>query len=324
MKFYYPTTLIIGFFVAIALPALAAEDFTLHISPKNPGPNETVEAEVISFEFDTHRAQIRWFANNKEISSGVGRTIEHFTMGSTGSTFTIKALVTANRTQFQNTVTFHINDIDLMVNARTYTPIFYRGASLPTPGSVVEIYAVPHMFSGGKKVSPQNLVYEWTVDETVSDAQSGGGKNKLILPLNDIRNREVPVNVRVSTFSGQSVGTKSIVVRTVEPKVLFYGFSELVGIKPIAGQAFTVSAGERASIVGEPYFISNESLSAALLRWEAEGEVVALNTSNPRLLTIQVPVEGGRRTTFSFSLKDPRHIFQEVEESLTIEAKKSQ
>ena len=318
------TILILGAFLATALTAYAAEDFTLHVSPKNPGPNQTVEAEVISFTFDAHRANIRWFANDKEISSGVGRTIEHFKTGPSGSALTIKALVTSGGARLQNSVTFHVNDIDLMVYAQTYTPVFYRGLPLPTPGAPVEIYAIPHMFSGGVNVAPQSLIYEWSVDEILDDAGSGGGKNKFVMPLGDIRNREIPVSVRVSTLSGKSIGTKTIVVRTVEPMVLFYGFSDLVGIKPIAGTTFTIAPGGQSSILGEPYFLSNESVKTALTQWETEGQTIALNQLNPRLLTVQAPATGGRPTLFSFSTKDPQHIFQEIEDTLTVQTRETQ
>ena len=258
---------------ASALILTSPNDLVLSISPASPKAGQTITATAKSFAFDAARANFRWLLNGKEIASGRGLIEQTFTAGSLGSGMVIRAIATSiDGSVFETQTDVSVADIDFIIHPLAYTPAFYRGAALPTPGSVVEIIAVPHLFSGGAKLKLQNLIYEWSLDGKPVQNQSGGGKNKLVLRLADVGSSEYIVTLKTSSLGGVASTQKNIRIRTYQPEILFYEVNALTGIKPQAIVSFLGRAGNSFSILAEPFFFGLESLARAQIGWSANGE----------------------------------------------------
>ena len=297
-----------------------AGELLLQVTPPSPSPGQQFTVEAVSLDFDMLRANFRWFLNNKEVASGIGKTKNVFVAGEIGTRATIRATaVTLKNVVFEGTVSMGVGDIDLLIHPLTSVMPLYRGSSLPTPESFVEIYAIPHIFSGGAKIAPQNLVYEWTFDERTLVNESGGGKNKIIASLNMLRNKDYLVSVTVSTRKGDVRASKEIVISLAEPYVLFYRMNPLTGLRRIAQTNFAISKNSSFTIKAVPYFIDLESLKTALTQWRAGGNIIsAQKPTNNYSLGLKAPAEGIAETKFSFSVRDANKIFQEAENEFMI------
>lgn len=310
---------------ASALILTSPNDLTLALSPASPRAGAGFTATAKSFSFDTARANFRWFLNGKGIASGRGLTEQTFTAGKLGSQMKIGvAAASADGNFYEAGATVSVADIDFIIHALAYTPNFYRGAALPTPGSVVEIIAVPHLYSGGSRLNPQNLIYEWSLDNKPAQNQSGGGKSKLFLKLADVGSSEYVATVKVSTLSGGASAQKNARLKTYNPEIVFYETSALTGTKPEAITSFLGQAGSSFSILAEPFFFDLDSLKRALFAWKANGEKIAPPTEgvkNPRLLELAAPPDTESQTNFSFRIEDKEAIFQQAEAGLSVTAK---
>ena len=173
----------IGIFVVLcsvfwigANPVSAAGTLTLSASSRSPVAGERFTVRASSLEFDALRSNFSWYADDKLITSGVGRTEATFRAGPIGSALRIRVTATSNQGDaFEGSTIIRVNDIDFIVYPLTYTPPLYRGAPLAIPGSSVEIYAVPHLYISGGQADPKNVIYDWTVDDRKEPDPSAGG-----------------------------------------------------------------------------------------------------------------------------------------------------
>ncbi|OGF63508.1 hypothetical protein A2926_02490 [Candidatus Giovannonibacteria bacterium RIFCSPLOWO2_01_FULL_44_40] len=325
-KLYKNLIIFTALFLALNASALiltSPNDLVLSVSPASPRAGQVVTVTAKSFAFDAPRTNFRWTLNGKEIASGVGLVEQTFTAGALGSVMNITVrAVSADGLPYEAGVSVSIADIDFVVHSATYVPQFYRGAALPTPGSVVEVIAVPHLFRGGSRISQQNLIYEWSLDGKPVLSQSGGGRNKLALKLADVGGSSYLVTLKINTLDGVVFTQKSARIKTYEPEILFYETNALTGLKPQAILSFFGLAGSSFSILAEPFFFDLNSLKRSEVRWSANGEKIALTAEpkNPRLLELTAPSGAESQTNFSLKIEDKEHIFQSAEAGLMVKA----
>ena len=296
-------------------------DISLNVSPQYPSAGENFTVKAKSFTFDPMRAKFQWQLNGKLEASGVGLTEHVFTASKLGSQMTIKTVATLNNgASYQALLTVNIADIDLIVRPLTYTPLFYRGSSFASPGSSVEIYAVPHLFSGSTRIAANNLIYEWSVDGRKSTSLSGEGKSKFILTMADAGNISHDVALKVSSVGGSVSMQKNIRARTESPQILFYEINTLTGRSNLARSSYTIQAGGGLSVLAEPYYFDIASMSRAVISWSANGAIIEPTAENPRILEIVAPENSYSTTAFGFSVENKKTIYQRAAGALTITA----
>ncbi len=310
---------------AYALTLASPTDLVLKTSVKFPKSGETFRVEAQSFAFDLTRANVDWFLNGKLVASGRGLRAQEFTASNLGSVMNIEAVaISEEGLEYETSLFAAINDADLILRPLTYAPAFYRGSPLSTPGSQIEIIALPHVFRNGARVSAANLIYEWKIDNTFLGNESGGGKNKLTLALADVSGSDYIVSVKVSLPAGQAglpgsgaAAERNVRIKTVNPEILFYQTNSLTGIRPFAFSSLKVSAGEKISISAEPYFFDLASLAKAAFSWLADGAPLT-DIKNPRVLELETPAGTDSQGVFNLKIEDKKTIFQNADANLSI------
>lgn len=323
IKFYKNFLIAAGLFTALTAGAIGPEagELTLSVSPKYPAAGESFTVKAKSFTFDILRSNIQWVVNGKLTASGSGLSEQTFTAPKIGSSMTITVIATqSGGASFQKQIIVSVSDIDLIVKPLTYTPLFYRGSSFASPGSTVEIYAHPHLYSGGSKISPKNLIYEWYVGDSKAGSQSGQGRNKLILNTADAGNVSYDVRLIVSSAGGSVSSQKNIRIKSQNPEVLFYETNSLTGRGRFANNIFNLAAGNNMSIIAEPYFFNIPSLGRAVITWSTNNSAIENTADNPRILEVAAPQESFSSTNFGFSMEDKKTIYQRATAELTINA----
>lgn len=318
---------LIGIVIVLSVPfgALAASftsqaDLSLSVSPEFPRPGANIKVEARSYVFDALRANLQWYLNGKVVASGRGVTEQIFIATKVGTTMNIRVdAISIDGVSYTTSASIPISDIDLIARADTYAPRGYRGASLPTPGSVLEIYAVPYLYSGGAKLSAKNLIYEWSINGEKIAGASGGGKTKLAVSLPNFGGAEHEISLKISNLSGSVATERSIKVLARNPEVVFYQTDSLMGRAPTALYNFLMPVGGAFSIIAEPYFMAMGSLLKSRVIWKANGQDITQASEAPRVLDISAPQESsGGSTNFSFSIEDAKKLFQRATGVLTI------
>ncbi|MDP2669126.1 MAG: hypothetical protein Q8P07_04810 [bacterium] len=329
MKNFYKNSIIalalITAFVAQNVGAVIdtkVADLSLASSPSYPSAGQTFTVEAKTYSTDPLRSDFKWFLNGKAVASGLSITSQTFTAGKLGSSMKIDVSLTATDGRvFSKSLTVYIADVDIVLNPLTYTPPLYRGSSLASVAGTVEVYAVPHLFSSGARIAPQNLIYEWSLNgEKVRD-QSGPGRNTMIFSLYDSGGTSYSIKVKVSNASGAVSAQKSASVQTTEPKILFYEMNPLTGRAGNANVSFGVRGGGNVAVLAEPYFFDLSSLSRATINWNANGiKVDQPAGKDPLLMEISAPENAISLTNFSLNINDKKTIHQNTNGSFNIQA----
>lgn len=328
MKTFYKNS-IISLVLITAFAAQNAEaldtkvaDLSLASSPVSPSAGETFTVTAKTYSTDELRANFKWFLNGKALASGLGLTSQTLTAGKLGSSMKIDVSLTATDGRvFSKSLTIYIADVDLVLSPLTYTPPLYRGSPLASAASKIEIYAVPHLFSSGARIAPQNLVYEWSLNgEKVRD-QSGTGKNKMAFSLYDSGGTAYSIKVKVSNASGAISAQNSISVPSIEPQILFYEMNPLLGRAQNANVSFGVRGGGNVSVLSEPYFFDLSALSRAIISWSTNGVGFDQPTGkDPLLLEINAPENAISLTNFLLIINDKKTIHQNAQAQFNIQA----
>ncbi len=264
-------------FLLLLLPysANAAKaNFWVEFSPKNPGPNQTVSAKVMSYTFDTDRAYIKWSINGYLKLKGVGEKNFSFKMGERGKKTTLSVSVVAeDNSKDRRVFYFNPSEVDLLWSARTYTPFFYKGKALSAPGSIIEVTAIPY-FGKYANTNPSSLIYKWKLNHKNKPDKSGVGKNSFIFMSNKGFEESV-VSVEVSNYEKTSKAENFVKIRNVQPELLFYEDSPLSGLFYGAdlGNEFSTAKNEFL-IKAEPYFFSLNAMRGMSYNWIMNNKII--------------------------------------------------
>jgi len=296
---------------------LITSGIILSISPDKPKPGEEVRIKARSLAFDTSRAVFSWRVEGELVKSGRGLTSIIAKAGPVGSILNIRVSATSpNGEVFTQTADLDVTDIDLVINPLTYTPYFYRGSALPTPGSLVEIIAVPFLYFQGSRLDPATLFYEWSLGGQKMNSQSGEGKSKFVLKLQDASS-SYEIKVNISSRSGIVKSEKRLRFNTHQPETLFYLTDTLTGPRSYPSNSFKINSDSSLVIVAEPYYFDLSSLVKATIGWLAGNETI--DTNNPFLLDLDISSKAAGIYNFSFKAEKSRSIYQRTSGNLSVE-----
>ncbi len=106
------------------------DKISLQIIPVVPQPGQAINAEVKSLNIDISRLPIVWYINGKVIQQGIGLTKIQTKAAGAGEPFTIRVVVTSDEKKFEQSMTLTTGSVDLLWQAESYTPPFYKGKAL--------------------------------------------------------------------------------------------------------------------------------------------------------------------------------------------------
>lgn len=311
-------------FLSITLVALlaiqetkAAEDFSIILSPANPGPNTMVSARISSYHFDVDRSEITWELDGKIVLRGIGEKNFRFTTPDINKTMRLFVYILTDKgTEAEKTLSFFGNDIDFLWEALTSTPIGYKAKALPVIQSQIKITAISHLFVEGNTIPTSELVYEWSLKNKKNINASGTGKNFFIIQLKDFD--DYPVTLRISNFDKTIVFEKGIILSAnmAAPKILFYETRPLEG--PQYNKALQKIQLENNEIVvrAEPYFFSINNLKQLSYEWLMNREKI-FSDELPNTLSLRTP-EGSGTSIIDLTITNPVNFMQSAKNSLEI------
>lgn len=281
------------------------DNLAISVSPENPRPGEDVTLRAQSFAFDINQSYFTWYIDGFVVNEGFGEDVLTFHAGKSNERSLITLTVSTENNNFlEEQITIQPVDVTLLWQANTSVPTFYKGKALHTPGSDVKFVAISNVFQNGIKVSSRNLVYTWKNNNKILGSLSGIGKSSITLENKGIL-RDFVVSVSVSTADGLVSGRDTVVIDVVNPEVLFYEDSPLLGKKyeKAIGDDFILTRDE-VVIAAESFFFSTGDL---LYSWRIDRQSLG-NTENNILL--KSPEEGGSLSNISVEVKHPDHFLQ--------------
>ncbi|MBU1557630.1 hypothetical protein KKC45_01570 [Patescibacteria group bacterium] len=292
---------------------------TANMKPEFPRANQTVSISLESYLTDLNRAEIYWYKNGILERGGLGETGFSFDTKEVGSEENISIeIVSPNLGIMNKEIIVRPAEIDLVWEADSYTPPFYKGKSLNSKQSDVTVVAVPNLIKeSGEKISSENLIYTWRKDWSVLGSKSGVGKNKLLLESRDML-RDPVIVVDVETLDGLIKARRTITINKYQPKILFYKKDALLGtlFNTSISKQFNLSE-EEISVVVYPFFFSEKDFSQGNLQYNWSMNNKRINNDSDTLVLRQEGESAGM-SILSLEIKNLNKIMQFSEEKFNI------
>lgn len=282
-----------------ANPTDIADSADITTIPAFPGANENVLVKIESFSFDLNSSEIIWALDGAIKSKGLGKKNFSFQTGSIGTVSLIKAIIkTKEGRTIEKTLVVRPAGVDILWEANSYTPPFYKGKALYSYQSFITVIAVPNIInSNGVKINPDNLTYKWTKDSKVLGDVSGYGKNSFTFSKSVI-SHSPEIEVEVMSSDKKIKASGSIILDAVEAKTVIYENNPLYGI--IYERAVTGDfklGGSEITLITAPYFFSKEDVGDQKIKydWSMNGRNIN-NKQDARQATFR-NTEGGKGST---------------------------
>ena len=268
---------------------------TISLSPTYPGPNTAVTLTVQSALYDVEQGTITWMVAGKIVAQGVGATTIPITTGAIGSVSQVEADVSTDNGDASAAVNIVPTSIDLLWEASSYTPPFYRGRALPSAGSMITVVAIPHFVRpGGTAVAADQLTYSWKKDGVAIASASGKGKSSATFDSPMLYGTG-SITVTAVSSDGALSGQAVLRVADTLPQLVLYEDDPLFGIQYHKPLAKTTSIPEtEMSFTAVPYFspttVADPELEYA---WNVNGNPVTINAAKPNEITINAVKSSG-------------------------------
>ncbi|MDQ5911883.1 MAG: hypothetical protein QG568_96 [Patescibacteria group bacterium] len=256
------------------------EELVTEITPEIPKPGDTVTITTNLYgDINLNTTLITWRINGVVELRGIGKKDFTFIMGDSGKLTTVdfEAFPT-NAPLITKSFQFAPVDVDILWQANTYTPPFYKGKALFTPESNVTFIALPNIIIGGKRVDPSEVVYNWKVDRTVDGENSGFGKSSYDF-TGDIILKPTLVQAEVYAASNPAFkGMNGFQISHIFPQALMYEDSPVYGIlfnKALRNQYTAKSDEVELSLI--PFFFSTDGKNAGVTyKWNLNTAALAI------------------------------------------------
>lgn len=292
------------------------------VSPEVPGPGDTVLIEVQGIGSFLGSAKITWQVDGKTVKSGVGERSLSFTVGPLGSQTSVALTINSstNGTITKN-FSFRPSMVNMLWEADTSAPVWYKGKSLYTAGSSLTVVAFPQVVSGGKTVSTKNLVFNWSHNGTPLPQQSGAGLNHITFKGSQLLSGET---AGVDVLSGgNTVAHGEIYIPASKPKVALYVRDPLRGVlyDSALGSSISLSQTE-LTVQAVRYFFANLSIQngSAPYAWDLNNETVTGPQTAGGILTLRQSGSGAGQARLVVSAQNTESdkYVQSASASLTI------
>ncbi|MBX4192174.1 hypothetical protein KW798_01685, partial [Candidatus Parcubacteria bacterium] len=316
--------LVISFLLlpTLAQAQLVPDPVQFIVAPEIPGPNEKTTIQVQGVGSFLGDATITWRENGKVMLTGAGERTYSFTTGALGTQTSVTVSINS-QTQglIEKSFLFRPSVVNLIWEADTTSPLFYRGKTFYTPGAQVKIVAFPTVIVSGTRVSNSSLSFQWSHNDDPLPVQSGLGRNILNIAGDELQTSE---NIALDVYlGGARVAHGTLEIPASNPALLLYSRDPLRGemLDVSLPNAISLNSAE-ITIQAEPYFFSKSSVKAGLLQytWELNNQEITGPESANGLLTLRQTGQGGGGATVGVSLQnnDPDGLVQTAETALQI------
>ena len=289
---------------------------SIDVKPSPPTPFTDVTLTLKAYSFDPTRASISWYINGKPAGSGVGLRSISTKTGAAGSAMTVQAVAQPqNGITSVTTTVLRPAYVALAWEAQTYTPFFYRGKAMASPGAAITYVAMPFFADEkGKPIDPSKLVYTWKRRYVNEPNASGVGKRTYTVS-EDLRN--APISVEVATFDKTIKAEATALVVRVQPIPEIYSLHPLLGIRyerALSG-SYTLDSQE-SSLIVEPYFFSIPTRNAGNIAysWSINGTISSENSA----IILRTSGDGGGQAGITLLVRHLSEVLQSARKTLTV------
>lgn len=261
--------------------------------PENPSTGETVHLTVEATVFDLSKDTITWIINGKTVSSGQGKSQIDAAINAKGDALDVVVSVFDPVWGLAtNAIVLKPLQLDLLYDAPTYVPPFYRGRSLPTAGGTVRLHALARFERGGKIVPTSLITYTWSKNGTVLGKISGLGKSSMVLESPSLYSSDT-ISVRATANDEALSASASIIIPNTPTTLQLYEDHPLFGVTYFNALPRQVRAQGEISAAVIPYFAPVNTIKDPSLEfsWLWGNKMLTASSTKPNEVTLDADAD---------------------------------
>jgi hypothetical protein len=241
----------------------------LSAKPENPEPGKLVTFSIQNYIKDLDRSLVSWFVNGSLVSQGVGKTTYEFKNSKSGVVYNVLVEVLFNDGSVSSDrLSITPSSVDLIWEADSYVPPFYKGKSLHAGAGKLKIVAVPDLIENGSRQSQNSLVYTWEKDGEIISKDSGYGKYVIEIDGSQF-GRPLRIGVTAESLTGNVTAKKTIIIPVSQTKILLYENNPLIGVRYERALEESFGLKDRELVIDAyPYHFSSLSKNDASITYE--------------------------------------------------------
>lgn len=284
----------------------------ISFSPTFPEPGELVTVTISTNAFNPIGASIGWLIDGTEDPQLKNQLSFTLTAKESGESTTVQAFISSGFDIFAVENTLVPGTIDMVVEAKTIVPSFYKGRPLPGAGSTVYITAIPETGT-----PPSSLFYTWRVGNETLYGGPIRGKQRAAFVLEN--GREQVVRVSVAKESGDIIGEEVVVVDDTRTLTRFYKENLLRGTEAIAVGTTLFLEEEEVGVQAIPFFMSADiqDENIGVYEWRINNRTVENPGSDP--FSIALRKSGSGRASLDFAVRNSVDLMQKALGRISIE-----
>ncbi|MEY4440574.1 MAG: hypothetical protein RLY49_200 [Candidatus Parcubacteria bacterium] len=308
------------------LPTGIDEQISVDQTPRVPKPGEIVEIRITSYMTDLNKAKITWTQDGKVLVSQTGATVNQVQAPTSGKSTQIVITIEKEKGgTITKTITLNPADVDLLYEAQTYSPPFFKGKSLFTSESVISFIAVPNFVtSAGAQIAAENLIYTWSINGTVQQAISGYGKNTFTTKGSLIE-RPMKVSVEVSAINSTLKASQELTIKSTKPEVVIYENNPLLGIvyeHAVRGNFLLKRAQVDFEAIPYSFATLGKNSTDLTYAWSINGTKVTSKNPTENYLVLQNTENKDGTAVINVNVKQNQNILQNAFSNLQLDFKK--
>lgn len=290
MKFSFSISLIIIVGIIFSLPSVmsaqiftpytiedAQTEFEIITTPKNPSLGDVLDVEVSSFAIDLNNSEIQFYKNSELLQSEIGVTAYRY--GQITERTDIRIVIeTPEGLITERTRVIIPGSVNIIWEAETYTPPFYKGKALYTKEAPIILTAIPTMRDAvGNIITSNNLDYTWRINGQTRNNLGGIGKSTI--SLDEIfLGSGFTASVTVESKNGQSIASDSVDIFHNTPRITFYKNDPLYGIN-FSETISTLETEDEVSVFASPLYFGTTDLNDLNFTWSTNGRTISENSN---------------------------------------------
>ena len=262
---------------------------SLSATPSSPNPGEKFKVIAQIPSADANATNFSWTVSGRTRSdlSGRGRHTIELTAGDAGTAIRVDVRATPPQGDPEtSSLAIYVSDIALVWQADTYIPKWYKGKALPSSNSEITITAIPRISLGGSVIRPENLIYQWSINDDTR-AQSGVGSNIFRFKAGSFEGRLHWIRVVVEDSQKRIRKTGELLIAPRSPRAVIYASSPLGGIEPrSAVSSLSATKDALVDLLAEPFFFAGKSRNSFSFSWRTAGVASEGLPENPYILSV--------------------------------------
>ena len=271
-------TILTTFILLFIIPEISQADIIgVSLKPRIPGPNQEVTASLEGYTVDLEKSNIVWYVDGEPQNThlnGIGQRTMNFTTKGIGEKTVLDiAIFTLYGAKLDKQLIVIPIEVDLIWEAETYTPPFYKGKALPSNYSDISVMGIPHILSDDES----EFIYTWTEDRfNMIKSASGYMRNVIVTQSAESPLRKY-IDLEIGSLKTSAKATKRVTIPTFEPHAVMYKSSELTGTDyTMAINQSLKLTGNEVLIRAEPFNLSQKAFEDNHIKfeWSLDGKKI--------------------------------------------------